>query len=356
MVNRPSGSTYLAHFTAAMVWAAWVLDVKMVRPLVTRMISITAVTSPQSAVVHRPRLWATGQGGGGSRCSSSSVGTHGAAPGAGENMRSSATRGGSGSGGGPTPSFTAVSAAALSVSAGVSSDRSAAGSGSAQTMVSPDTSCMSTSAWAPASPGSGSDRGASGPAATSSSERSSSVDGRSDGSLCKASSSARPSSGPALVMGRGGSAATAARMAAELSPVNGGSPSTAKYRTAPSDQMSASGVPVCSGAMYDTAPTAPLGATAGSPISEAIPKSARWTSPNGDTNTFDGCRKRWTMSSSPAASSTPSSLIPSSATRSGSRGPAVATRWLRVGASISSVTTQGRSPSSTTSTMRARPG
>ena len=95
--------------------------------------------------------------------------------------------------------------------------------------------------------------------------------------------------------------------------------------------MSASAVPACSGAMNDTPPTAPLRATVGSPISEAIPKSATRTWSPGPTNTLVGWRKRWTMSWSVAASRTSSRRMPRTAARSGSMGPSRWTRWARRG-------------------------
>jgi hypothetical protein len=103
---------------------------------------------------------------------------------------------------------------------------------------------------------------------------------------------------PGRRWGRGGLWTTAVAVARAEPAAKGGSPSTAKYSSAPSAHRSAGGPTApalaCSGAMYDGEPTTMPGMV--SPDSSrraAIPKSASLT--GAPTSTLAGFTSRWTM-------------------------------------------------------------
>src|SRR6266496_1835832 len=143
---------------------------------------------------------------------------------------------------------------------------------------------------------------------------------------------------------RGGSFTIAFRTSNwALLDLKGGSPSTAKYRVAPSAHRSVAGPTssplICSGAMNAGEPTTtPVTVSSGSPVSEAVPKSVSLVVPSSRTSTLLGFTSRWTIPARCAASRVASSRRPTMAARRGSSGPLAATNWSRVGASTSSMT------------------
>src|SRR6266536_1068300 len=143
---------------------------------------------------------------------------------------------------------------------------------------------------------------------------------------------------------RGGSFTIAFRTSNwALLDLKGGSPSTAKYRVAPSAHRSVAGPTssplICSGAMYvGEPPSPPVTVSSGSPVSEAVPKSVSLVVPSSRTSTLLGFTSRWTIPARCAASRVASSRRPTMAARRGSSGPLAATNWSRVGASTSSMT------------------
>ena len=134
-------------------------------------------------------------------------------------------------------------------------------------------------------------------------------------------------SGPENCGGAGSRAKMAVMSAVSVGPSNAGRPSTAEYRVAPSDHMSAAGPTLlpssCSGDMNCGVPiTVPvlviwLLASA----TRAMPKSVT-TTRSPASSTLSGFRSRWTMPAACAAASASAIFAPMSATRChGSRPP-----------------------------------
>ena len=162
------------------------------------------------------------------------------------------------------------------------------------------------------------------------------------------------SSAPPPDIGGTGSEMTAVRVPRALSESNGGRPSAAAYSVAPSDHRSLSGpnaFPLArSGDMYEGEPrTTPVEVRAGSPAVEAMPKSVRTPRPSLVTSTLLGFTSRCTTPCAWADSRALSTSRPISATRCGGSGPSSRRSSLRLRVGSSSITIQGRPPSSTTS-------
>ena len=201
-------------------------------------------------------------------------------------------------------------------------------------------------------------RGAGASATGCSSRRAPAASRRRAGSFSSSPSSAG-ASGPDSTKGAWSRVSTAVTVSSGPSASYGGCPSAAVNRVAPSDHRSEGG-PACSpaarsGGMYAGEPSSrPVLVSEESPSVVAMPKSVSTgrsgrPSAAGASSTLDGLTSRCRIPRACAASRALSSARPTRATRSTGSGPSSATTCARVGASTSSITSQGRPPSSTTS-------
>ena len=154
--------------------------------------------------------------------------------------------------------------------------------------------------------------------------------------------------------GVGGSCTTFASVSMASPPENGARPSAAAYRVAPSPHRSAGGPAswplMISGAMYDGDPTSsPVPVMVSSPAARAMPKSVSFTRPSVPSRMLPGLTSRWVIPAACAASSAPRTARPTVATRSGCSGPSSLITSASDRDGTSSMTTQGRASSSSTS-------
>ena len=161
-------------------------------------------------------------------------------------------------------------------------------------------------------------------------------------------------SGPTYWARRGSPWTTADAVASAEPAWNGGSPSVAKYSSAPSAHRSVGGPTsapwACSGDMYDGEPTIrPVAVSRESSRIVATPKSVSLARSPSCTMTFAGLTSRWTTPTMWAASRAVSTSRPIRAARGWGIGPPSTTTWARLGASTSSITSQIDPASSTTS-------
>ena len=161
-------------------------------------------------------------------------------------------------------------------------------------------------------------------------------------------------SGPTYWTGRGSPCTTADAVASAEPAWKGGSPSVAKYSSAPSDHRSVGGPTsapwACSGDMYDGDPTIiPVAVSRESSRIVATPKSVSLARSPACTITLAGLTSRWTTPTTWAASSAVRTSSPIRAALGCGIGPPSTTTWARLGASTSSITSQIDPASSTTS-------
>ena len=154
---------------------------------------------------------------------------------------------------------------------------------------------------------------------------------------------------------------TAVITAARVGPSNGGIPSTAVYKVAPSAHMSAAASTLlpssCSGAMYCGVPTMFPGLVSFVVASmiRAMPKSVTMAR-RPDSSTLSGFRSRCTIPAACASVSASAICSPISATRCHGSRPVAAISAARDRPEMSSITIHGAPSCSTTSWIVITPG